>query len=241
MKVIRLPVLFLALLGLASTVLSLRAAVSGDSLSWQAPARWHHGLGTIPGTLILNENGVEFRSEKGLLRRWPFLEIQTFDLAPRSFVLTSYENRGWRRHGERKYRFALGAAIPPGVAAALAERVGKPVRNGDPDPGAESFATIPARHRTLWGGTNGVLRFRTGGMDYVTPAGKGSRSWRWADIETIANPDPYHLRVAGYRETFTFELRQPISRDLFERLWDALYARDLKSLTPRERKTEHAR
>jgi uncharacterized protein (DUF2344 family) len=35
------------------------------------------------------------------------------------------------------------------------------------------------------------------------------------------------LRLGGYLETFDFELKQPISADLFDRLWDHLYARDL--------------
>jgi hypothetical protein len=112
------------------------------------------------------------------------------------------------------------------VAAELAQRVGKPAINGNPDSQAPSFATIPARHRTLTGGTNGILRFRDDGIDYVTGR-QGGRSWRWADIRTLANPDPYHFRVGGYRETFDFELKEPMSRELFDRLWDYVYARDL--------------
>ena len=198
------------------------------ALDWESQARLHQGLKGSAGTLALNQEGVGFRPTKGSPLHWPFLEIQTFDLlTPRRLVITGYENRSWHRHGERKYRFDLSMAMPPDVAAELSRRVAKPVRNEDPNPTATSFATIPARRRTLTGGTNGTLRFGADGIEYVTTNGKGGRSWRWSDIQTLANPDPFHLRVDGYRETLTFELKQPIPRELFDRLWGEIYSRDL--------------
>ena len=202
------------------------------TLDWESQARLHHGLEGSPGTLTLSQDGVVFRPAKGSTLHWPFLEIQTFDLLnPRSLVITGYENRSWHRHGERKYRFDLSTAMPPDVATELSRRVVKPTRNADPNPTAASFATLPARRRTLTGGTNGTLRFGPDGIDYVTTNGKGGRSWRWSDIETVANPDPFHLRVDGYRETFDFQLKQPMPRDLFDRLWNEIYARDLNGDT----------
>ena len=120
--------------------------------------------------------------------------------------------------------------MPPGVAGEFARNVGKPVRNGDPNSATPIFATVPARHGTLWGGTNGTLRFGADGIEYLTPTGKGARDWRWSDIDTLAHPDPYHFTVTGYRETFEFELKEPMTSVLFDRLWDHLYARDFKSV-----------
>jgi hypothetical protein len=197
-------------------------------LNWESEARLRHGLKGSTGTLTVSQDGVVFRSTKGTTLHWPFLEIQTFDLlSPRRLVITGYENRGWHGHGERKYRFDLNVAMPPDIADELARRVAKPVRNADPNPTATSFATIPARHRTLAGGTNGTLHFGPDGIDYLTTNEPGGRSWRWSDIQTLAKPDPFQLRVNSYRETFTFELKQPMSRDLFDRLWDEIYAHDL--------------
>ena len=198
------------------------------TLDWQSQARLHHGLEGSPGTLTLSQDGVVFRPTKGTTLQWPFLEIQTFDLLnPRRLFITGYENRSWHEHGEKKYRFDLSVAMPPDIAAELARRIAKPVRNADPNPTATSFATIPARHRTLAGGTNGTLHFGPDGINYVTTNGQGGRSWRWSEIQTLANPDPFQLRVNSYRETFTFELKQPMSRDLFDRLWGEIYAHDL--------------
>jgi hypothetical protein len=198
------------------------------TVAWESQARLHRGLGGSPGTLTLSQDGLVFHPTKGATLHWPFLEIQTFDLlSPRRVVITGYENRSWHEYGEKKYRFDLSAAMPPDIAAELASRVAKPVRNADPNPTATSFATIPARHRTLAGGTNGTLHFGPDGIDYLTTNGQGERSWRWSDIQTVAKPDPFQLRVNSYHETLTFELKQPMTRELFDQLWDEMYAHDL--------------
>lgn len=204
---------------------------SDASLTWQSPARLHHGLRTVRGNLIFNSKGVEFNSEKHFSHRWPFVEIKTFDLTPHRFVVTTYENRGKHRPGDRQFRFDFAADVSPGIAAELARRVAKPVKNGEPDPNVPGYATLHARRTTRTGGSNGVLRFGDEGIDYVTASKRDARSWRWADIQTIANPDIYHFRVGAYREIFAFELKEPMSKELFDRLWDFVYARevDIKS------------
>jgi hypothetical protein len=200
------------------------------ALNWQSPARLHHGLRTTRGTLIFNASGVEFKSEKNNSLHWTFVEIQTFDLTPHRFILTSYENRGKHLPGNRRFRFDFSADMPPGVAAELARLVAKPVRNGEPDASRADFDSIPARHTTRTGGSSGVLRFYVDGIDYVTSSKTDGRSWRWSDIQTLANPDAFHFRVGAYRDIFEFELKQPMSRELFDRLWKDLYARDLNGL-----------
>jgi hypothetical protein len=210
-----------------------QTAVPGETLNWQSSACWRHGLKKTSGTLAFNARGVEFQAAKGKLLHWSFEEIQTFKLLPHRFQLTGYANRQWHLQGERSFLFDLKSSVPPEVAARLARRVGKPVKNGDPSADAPAITTLPARHRTRGGGTNGVLRFRNEGIDYVTADGRGARSWRWQDIQTIANPDPYHFRVGGYRETFSFELKEPMTKELFDRLWSDVYAGDLSSLGPK--------
>jgi len=190
---------------------------------WQTAARLHRTLEkSVPGTLLIDNAGVEFRSA-GSMERWPWIEIRSFDLSPRELTLIGYQNRPWREPGERRFRFTLVSPVPPGIAARLAARVERPARNGVPEMSVAAMAEIPAHRRALSGGSNGVIRFRNDGIDYVTPDGRGSRSWRWEDIETIANPDPWELRIAGYREIAEFDLKQPMPSQLFERVWDRLY------------------
>ena len=222
-----------------------QATTSGsapDGVKWQSPARWHQlAKKAMPGTLLLDETGVEFRSTK-FTHRWPYQEISTFELTTtpppaerqqkklhdvQELVITGYENRHWHEPGERRFRFTFAQALPPAVAAEFANRVGRPVRNGDPDATEAVLAEFPAHHRERFGGSNGMLRLRPDGIDYVTADGHDGRSWRWSDIQTLANPNPWEFRVTGFREIVEFDLKQPLSRELFDRLWDRLYAADL--------------
>ena len=206
---------------------------------WQTPARLHRGLGRVTaGTLTINPEGIAFAGRGTPALRWSFSEIQSLDISPHALVLTSYQNRRHHEPGDRQYHFQLQSGLSPRLAAEMARRLEKPARNEDPDPRATPFATIPAKHEKTFGGNNGELRFHVDGIDFVTDAAKDARAWRWADIQTIASPDPYHFRVGGYRETYEFELKHPMSSHLFDRLWDSVYARDL-NLSGGAKEAEH--
>lgn len=211
----------------------LSATLSGtlfaqtSAADWKISAGWHRSLKkAVPGFLVIDKNGVEFSSVK-FTQRWAFIEIHSFDLSTRELTITGYQNRHWHEPGEQRFLFTLSEPMPPEIAAQLTAHIGKPVRNGVPLPGAAAMAEIPAHHRMWSGGSNGTLRLKDGGIDYVTEDGRDSRTWRWADIQTIANPNPYELRVMAYREIVEFDLKQPMSRDLFEVMWDHLYAAGL--------------
>ena len=196
------------------------------SLRWESPARIHRAdlMPGDHGDILIDQNGVEFRSSKGRSRRWTFEEIHTVFLAPHRLTLKTYLNRSLHRPGQRTYRFILAQAVPPAVAAELAEAVAQPSQNADPDPDAPAIATIPVRHRAIASGTNGVLRIRQDGIDYLTSSKDDSRSWRWTDLQTLSNPDPYHLFVFGYRDTYTFDLKAPLSSELLDWASDEIFA-----------------
>ncbi len=205
---------------------------STSSVRWQSLAKLHRGLAKVSGTLIIDGAGVEFRPDKGSSIRWTFVEIKTLYIQARRITVTGYEKRGRLRTGTKQFRFDLGTDLPAAVAAELAKSVGRPVRNGNPQPEASGIATLPAHHRTGFGGTksNGVLRFREEGIDYVTRSDKDSRSWRWADIQTITNQDAYHLIVFGYRETYSFDLKEPLPPGLYDQLTDEVYDHNVRGL-----------
>ena len=207
---------------------------------WQTTANWHRSLKkSVPGTLVLDETGLEFRSAK-LTRRWAYQDIHTFDLSGRDLTLLTYENRRWHEPGERPFRFTLADAMPPEVAARFTASVARPVRNGAPLPDSPSVAQIPAHHRHLTGGSNGSLRFTNDGIDYLADSGHDSHTWRWADIETVANPNAYEFRISAFREIAEFDLKQPLPRELFEQLWDRLYASGLNlSTAPAAQEVHH--
>ena len=201
-------------------------------LNWQGAAKVHGALTETVGTLVVEATGVRFRPTKGEARLWPIIEIKTLDLRPRRMLLTGYERRGGLRLGTRRFRFDLGETMPASVSADLAVRVGKPTRNRNPETKAPAFGTIPAHHRTPRGGSNGTLRFREDGIDYVTQRENDSRSWRWGDVQTLSNLDAYHMVLSGYLETYSFDLKQPLPRELFDRISDEVYTHgtaDLRS------------
>ena len=214
-----------------STMCGIIAAMPGAGLAqnrnWETTAKWHRSLRkAATGTLMLDAEGLEFRSAK-FSRSWKYLDIHTFDLEQRELTLLTYENRHWHEPGERPFRFTLSDAMPPEVAARFTARVGKPVRNGAPITSSAAIQEIPAHHRAWSGGSNGLLRLTGDGIDYVTESGRDSRSWRWDDIQTIANPNPYEFRLGAFREIAEFDLKRPLPRDVFEKLWDRLYATGL--------------
>jgi len=69
---------------------------------WESSARLHRSRKKVPGTFSLTAEGVTFQAATGSSLRWPFVEVQTFDLLTSNRLwLLGYENRGWRRSGER--------------------------------------------------------------------------------------------------------------------------------------------
>jgi hypothetical protein len=199
-----------------------------DGIVFESPAKLHRLLQKpIIGILSFSDGGVEFRSPRAS-HRWSYEEIKTFDLwGSTELTVTDYENRHWHEPGEQRFRFTLTKPIAPDLAGKLTARVGRPVINGDPEASVPSIAEIPAHRRDRFSGSNGTLRFREDGIDYLTSNARDSRSWRWSDIQTIASSDPWTFRVAGYREIVEFDLKRSLAPDLFNSLWDRLYASGL--------------
>jgi hypothetical protein len=203
---------------------------NSDLLHWSSEARLDRFPKAVPGSLAISGQGVDFHPARGEAAHWNLEDIRTVDLqSPRKLSLVTYHNRRWHIPGDRPLNFKLKDALPPEVASELVRLVGKPAVNGVPFPKAPSFATIGARHRTSTGGSNGVLRFREGGIDYLAAKGDDSRSWRWPDIQTLAHPEPCRLRIGGFLEAFDFELKGVLADDLFDRLWDRVYANGLNT------------
>ncbi len=230
-RVMLLPVIAVTLTGFsmnghaAQQPAAQQDRTSATSLRWEIPARMRRAdlISSDHGDLLIDQNGVEFRSGNERSWHWTLPEIHTLFITPNRLVLRTYTNRSLHRPGQREYRFELTQPLPPAVAAGLAEALARPSQNADPDPNAAAIAIIPVRHRAFSSGTNGVLRFRQNGIDYITGARGDSRSWRWADLQTLSDPDPYHLFIFGYRDTYTFDLKAPVSRKLLDWATDEMF------------------
>ena len=205
-----------------------------SSTAWRSPAKLHKTFGKTKGEIVFGDEGIRFQAQEGPASDWRFVDIQTFSLQPRSLVIETYKNRTHHVPGVRRYHFELTQNVPPEVAAKLARGVLRPSQNGIPNPTLPSLAEIPVHHRTTTGGTNGMLRFREDGIDYVTSSRGDSRSWRWGDLEILSALSPYTLFVSGYRETYTFDLKKPVPRSVLDHSTNAiaLYAEGQRSGAP---------
>lgn len=205
------------------------SAASAQPQTWQTSAKWHRAVKKAEsGLLMLNAEGVEFRSPK-FSRHWKYVDIHTFDLSHHELNLLTYENRHWHEPAERPFRFTLTETMPSGTTAQFIDRVGKPVRNGMPNTTVVPIQKIPAHRRAWSGGSNGLLRLNEDGIDYITENERDSRSRHWADIQPLANPYPYEFRVTAFTEIVEFDLKRPLARDVFEKLWDRAYTAGLNT------------
>ena len=218
--------------GLAQT--SNETVSEQSFVTWKSPATLHHFAGKDKGDLSINANGIEFKQQKAEPMKIPYVEVQTFQLEQHSLTIKTYRNRKMGL-GVTQYRFDLVQVVPPSVAAELASQVRKPSQNSIPDPDSQAV-TVAAHHRTVRGGTNGVLRFHEGGIDYVSSASGDSRSWRWADLQTVSAPDPYHLLVFGYRDNYTFDLKEILPQSLYYRSVDSIDAHNPAKFGPELRR-----
>jgi hypothetical protein len=198
-------------------------------MSWQSPAKLRHLLGGEKGSLTIGAKGIKFWPSKGPSMEWAFQDVQTFRLSAHSLTIETYRNRKRHLPGIERYRFDLGQAVPPSIAAELAREVQRPSQNVVPYSSLQGIV-VAAHHKTLTGGTNGVLRLSDDGIAYVTSSGADSRSWRWADLQTVSNPDPWHFFVFGYRDTYEFDLKGKISRQTFNHISDEIWAHNESEL-----------
>ena len=216
----------------AQTVLAGPGQQSADAPSrntpepaaWECPARLRHGMvgGTI-GILRTDSKGIEFVPMAGTSTHWGFTEIKDLDLQKDRMVVVGYDNRKWDIPGTRRFELEFKKEITPAVAASLTEKIERPIRNRIPDPDAPTITVIAVRRSGHFGGSNGLLRIRLQGLDYVTTQPGQSRSWRWLDLQTLSYPDPYHLFVFGYRDSYAFDLKEPLSRKVFNHLSDEIW------------------
>ena len=76
------------------------------------------------------------------------------------------------------------------------------------------------------GGCEGQLSVEEERLIYLTDHARDNRVWKLRDIETIGSPDPYHLRVTTYNETFTFDLKSPLDPKVYDLIWKSVYRLD---------------
>jgi hypothetical protein len=196
---------------------------------FELTVRQDRAFGSTPGTLLIDENGVEFRSTAGKAsRRWDYLALkQVRILSPTRITLGTYEDQGRIRLGaDRSYSFEVTGAIPADLVGFLLARLERPFVTAvmPPLPPTTLFS-VPVKHARTGRGSDGTLTLYDTGIAYVTEREGQARFWRFRDVYGVLALDRYRLQVLAYEggsgETrpFTFELKTDLPPGMYDALW----------------------
>jgi len=183
--------------------------------------RHKHRYGSCQGILLLNEQGMAYETahrEHG--HRWLFRDLRHVEIvSPARLVLHAYVKPTpfdfWLSEGELTadaYRL-LAAHMERGLTSRVLF------------PRAPSLYELPVKHNHRLGGCEGILRIGSAEIVYDTPRAEDRRLWRMRDLRGFGTAGRYNLRLSTENETFTFDLKQPLSQEVHDYLWKTLYGR----------------
>ena len=199
------------------------------SESMEFRVKHDHSLGSCAGKLVLTDRDIRYEASTGKhSRSWAYIDIQKLDVAsPISLVLKTFESHSWKKlESDKVFEFSLlDAKLGREQQEFLREKLKRPMVARLTEK-ATSSTLLLVRHRHRLGGCEGQLSVEEERLIYLTDHSSDNRAWKLREIETIGSPDPYHLRVTTYNETFTFDLKAPLDPRLYESLWKKVYRLD---------------
>jgi hypothetical protein len=215
----RLVAMLLITFGISHAAGEFRYEVKRDKL-WRSER----------GVLTVNEQGMQYRSENGKTALdFAFADIRKADVSdPRKVRLYTYDRAKMRFTQPREHEFELReGATNAGLAQFLAGRMERPILGAYEL--ANAGAEIPAYHRHALGGCHGVLRFGPLAIQFESKDPTDSRTWVYADIETVGTMSPFHFRLTSYAETYNFDLKERLSPEDYRTVWHRVYTADFQT------------
>jgi hypothetical protein len=168
-------------------------------------------------------DGVSFAGSKAKKPHrwsWKWLDVQQVILEPgRLRVLTYFDNK-WRLGADREYVFAFKPdTAVDGAAAVARERLGLRFVDGIAR-GGDAAWSVETRQGRLTVAADRVV------LESGTP--RGSRTWRYEDIESVATDGPFNLVLTtfersrmhyGSRKSFHLQLKDALPEHRYDALW----------------------
>ena len=182
--------------------------------------RHEHRLGHCEGLLRIDTNGLAYETpHRAHVRVWPFSDIRQLDiLSTKRLVVHTYGK-------PESFNFQLGEGeLTADAYRLLAEHIERGVTSRVLFPATQFRFELPVKHRHRFGGCEGILRIGTGQVIYETQNADDRRLWRMRDIRGFGTTGPYDLRLSTEQESFTFDLKQPLNQEVYDHLWQAIYA-----------------
>ena len=91
---------------------------------------------------------------------------------------------------------------------------------------------LAVKHLEILKGSQGRLQFSDNGVVFRASNDRGSRSWRYEDLESISSGSLYDLTLTTYeqqrfhyasRRVYNFQLKDSLPRDTYDALWRFLH------------------
>lgn len=175
------------------------------------------------GDLHIASDGVRFtandRKAALIIRMEDLRDVSVADA--RALQFETYAIARWKPAERTTYTFRIAPDAPlEDLARFFAARLNRPVV-GHYEQSARF--QIPAFHRHLRRGVNGMLRIGDDAITFASKQPGDSRTWLYRDIETIGQPDSYRFRVTTARETYVLELKRELSEEAYRFAWKNVY------------------
>ena len=193
----------------------------------QFTVRHKHLNGSCTGVLTVDEDGVRFAGPKGHAWTWKYPEIQELKLGRREILVVSYHDDLLRLGADRTYRFD-GEIPARQLYDLMKDRMDQRLVAAISDQPAGPEWSIPVKRLGSLRGSQGLLAFGPDSVVFSTDAAGQSRTWRYADIDSISSSGPFQLTVTtferarshyGDRKGFNFQLKQPITEARYNAIW----------------------
>lgn len=212
-------------------LLALASVASAQEFTFRV--EHDHAIGSCKGELLINQDGVEYRTgKKEHARKWTYTDIEMMKLrSPRKVEILTYESARMKLGRDRTFEFkVLDKEVTKDVSDFLLNRVERPLSTTFVASVEKPQYSIPVRHRQSFGGDQGTLKIYADGIAYDSVGTKSSRLWRWTDIQSISRMGPYQFAVTTYEpkfggptRTYNFDLKERMDDDAYDFVWSRIY------------------
>jgi hypothetical protein len=196
---------------------------------FQLQVRHDHLLASCKGELIINRDGVEYRTTtKQDARNWSYTDIKMIKLgSPKEIGILTFESSKMKLGRDREFEFKLlNGEVSKEVSDFLLAYVKRPIADSVFETEGAPKYEIPVRHRHTFGGEQGVLKIYDDRVEYQSRKAESSRYWRWTDIQGISRMGPYRFSITtfepmfgGPTKTFNFDLKERMGDEEYDYLW----------------------
>ena len=214
-------------------ILLVPPALNGQTLTVTLKKRfWPDGHGQV----LIGEKAITYEaSEKDESRTWEYPDIQYFDrISRQEFIILTYEDRRLALGRDRQFHFVITEGkLDDELFQTITARLGKPVTDRIVPKQVAAEYSVPAKHLHTFGGCEGVLKFATGMIYYVTDHREDAREWKLGrDVQSVWSANPYQLEIHAYdnkRREFSrtriyhFQLKERLNQVFYRNLKLKIY------------------